>query len=65
MWNHLKAKHENKLAEKKTDKEVKTISVTRPKQTMIASFAKGAVFSKDRKLACYLAAAEVTFCVFY
>ena len=60
MWNHLKAKHENKIAEKKV---TPPLNFARPKQTMITSFAKGTVFTKDKKLACYLAAAEVR-CLF-
>ena len=59
MWNHLRAKHENKLAEKKS--ESKGISINKPKQTMITSFAKGAVMSKDKKVASYMAVAEVSF----
>lgn len=56
MWNHLKAKHGHKLAEKTPSKP----EVTKPKQAMITQFAGGSVFSKDKKLACYMAAAEVT-----
>ena len=58
MWNHLKAKHEHKLAEKKKSVHVK---LSMPKQAMITAFAKeSAIFSKDKKLAAYLSAAEVT-----
>ena len=46
-----------KLAEKKNSVDVK---VSKPKQAMITAFAReSTVFSKDRKLACYLSAAEV------
>ena len=58
MWNHLRAKHENKLAEKKA--ETKGIHVNKSKQSMITSFAKGTVMSKDKKVASYMAAAEVS-----
>ena len=63
MWNHLRAKHENKLMEKKPSQPLQSMFSSKPKQTAITSYAKGSVFSKDRKLACYLSAAEVIFSV--
>ena len=63
MWNHLRAKHENKLKEKKPSQPLQSLFSSKPKQTAITLYAKGSVFSKDRKLACYLSAAEVIFSI--
>ena len=55
MWNHLRAKHQNKLAEKKMEDS----DIIKPGQTMITSFAKGSAFSKDYQCASYMATVEV------